>query len=899
MAAFAEGDGPTPDKPMLQRNDSLERDDDKATSSTPEGQLSPEEEREQIKALHDFDIQAGAMYYLVDAAWWLSWTDYVGYNDNGESKGPRPNEIDNTSLLAAGSAAKLRMAINEDKDFKFLLPEEWELLHSWYGGGPALPRRGIAQGTTAVVELYGLTLKVYRSSDLQAAPVEMIISKAATVREFKEMACKEFGVVGAEVKIWDYFQKKPYALLDTPSKHLEQCQIMENNDMLVEEKDANGNFNLKKNEGTYGGGTSYGGGNQNVVVSTAAPSAKGVVGLQNLGNTCFMNSTLQCLSNTPPLRAFFASGAYEAEINNDNPLGHEGKLAESFGSLMKMMWPSGDETISSVAPRGFKYQMGTSNPMFAGFQQHDSSELMNFLLDGLHEDLNRIRNKPYVESTESDGRPDDVVAKESMDNYKLRNDSQIHDLFRGQFKSTLVCPSCGNVSITFDPYTMVSLPLRTAQEEMQQSYSVKMVYYDAADFKWVKNNLTVSIPKGAEAGALRAALSTATSIPVERIVIGQMLRSYMYKFFSDGDSLDFVKTGTSKIIAYDVEYPKAFEYDDGPSSRYRRTVVEPPKLDKAAMILYFRKEESVTSTYISSSYNRTTKALYGDPLLFCHPKETSPNELYAAIADLLGKDKVNPEMFQIRVADRDGKPTDNQVVDRHDMKPVTHGLKPKLYLIVEWEDWAKEQIQGMTGVQGKDESDVVVTTASPGGAASATEEDEDGYEEGKLHLKQCLDLFSTEEKLSPEDAWYCSKCQQHVEATKKMELWSTPKVLVLHLKRFSYSRYYRDKLETPVNFPLDDLDLSPYVLQPPQEEDGQPAQPPIYDCVGVSNHMGSLGGGHYTACGRSSEDGQWYKFNDSHTSPMQPEGVSSGDAYLLFYVRRDLARAYLPDKEGA
>mmetsp|Transcript_6718 Transcript_6718/g.13802 ORF Transcript_6718/g.13802 Transcript_6718/m.13802 type:complete len:847 (+) Transcript_6718:160-2700(+) len=839
------------------------------------------------------------MYYLVDAAWWLMWSDYVGFEDGSEARGSRPNEIDNSSLLAPGSTAKLRPYINEGRDHVFVLHDEWELLRAWYGGGPALPRRGITQGSTAVVELYGLTLKVYRSSDLSAAPVEMNISKAATVRELKEMACKEFGVVGAEVKIWDYFQKKPYALLDTPSKQLEQCQIMENNDMLVEEKDAEGKFNLKKNEGVgVGSSSTYSsGGNQNVVTSTAPPSQKGVVGLQNLGNTCFMNSTLQCLSNTPPLREFFASGDYEAEINNDNPLGHEGKLAGSFGSLMKMMWPQGDEAISAVAPRGFKYQMGTSNPMFAGFQQHDSSELMNFLLDGLHEDLNRIQDKPYVESTESDGRPDDVVAKEAMDNYKLRNDSQIHDLFRGQFKSTLVCPSCGNVSITFDPYTMISLPLRTAQEEMQQSYSVKMVYYDAADSKWVKNNLTVSIPKGAEAGQLRAALSTATSIPVERIVIGQILRSYIYKFFDDSASLDFVKTGTSTIIAYDVEYPKAFEYDEQPRSAYsRRAAAEPPKVDKAAMVLYFRKEESVTSTYITSSYNRTMKALYGDPLLFCHPKETSPNELYNAIADLLGKDKVNPEMFQIRVADAFGKPTDNHVVDRADMKPVTHGLKPKLHLVVEWVDWAKEQIQGMDGVQGKDEPEGVsgATPPSPGGAASAADENDDGYEDGKLHLKQCLELFSTEEKLSPEDAWYCSKCQQHVEATKKMELWSTPKVLVLHLKRFSYSRYYRDKLETPVNFPLDDLDLSPYVLEEPQSENGQPAQPPIYDCVGVSNHMGSLGGGHYTACGRSSEDGQWYKFNDSHTSPMQPQGVASGDAYLLFYVRRDLARAYLP-----
>ena len=59
--------------------------------------------------------------------------------------------------------------------------------------------------------------------------------------------------------------------------------------------------------------------------------------------------------------------------------------------------------------------------------------------------------------------------------------------------------------------------------------------------------------------------------------------------------------------------------------------------------------------------------------------------------------------------------------------------------------------------------------------------------------------------------------------------------------------------------------------------------------------MGSLGGGHYTACGRSSQDGQWYKFNDSHTSRMDASGVSSGDAYLIFYVRRDLVPAVFDD----
>lgn len=87
-----------------------------------------------------------------------------------------------------------------------------------------------------------------------------------------------------------------------------------------------------------------------------------------------------------------------------------------------------------------------------GYQQHDSQELLAFLLDGLHEDLNRIKKKPYIEEKESDGRPDEVVAREAWNDYKKRNDSIIVDHFHGQLKSTLICPKCRKVSVKFDPF---------------------------------------------------------------------------------------------------------------------------------------------------------------------------------------------------------------------------------------------------------------------------------------------------------------------------------------------------------------------------------------------------------------------------------------------------------------
>ncbi len=80
-----------------------------------------------------------------------------------------------------------------------------------------------------------------------------------------------------------------------------------------------------------------------------------------------------------------------------------------------------------------------------GYSQQDSQELLSFLLDGLHEDLNQIENKPATHAVE-------IVALHSWKTYLKRNQSVIVDLLQGQYKSRIDCPDCGRVSVTFDPY---------------------------------------------------------------------------------------------------------------------------------------------------------------------------------------------------------------------------------------------------------------------------------------------------------------------------------------------------------------------------------------------------------------------------------------------------------------
>ncbi|KAF6148521.1 hypothetical protein GIB67_042480 [Kingdonia uniflora] len=86
-------------------------------------------------------------------------------------------------------------------------------------------------------------------------------------------------------------------------------------------------------------------------------------------------------------------------------------------------------------------------------------ELLAFLLDGLHEDLNRIKLKPYIELKDANGRSDEEFANECWENHKARNDYIIVDVCEGQYKSTLICPDCSKVSVTFDPFMYMSFPL--------------------------------------------------------------------------------------------------------------------------------------------------------------------------------------------------------------------------------------------------------------------------------------------------------------------------------------------------------------------------------------------------------------------------------------------------------
>uniref|UniRef100_A0A2K6LDC4 Ubiquitin carboxyl-terminal hydrolase 19 n=1 Tax=Rhinopithecus bieti TaxID=61621 RepID=A0A2K6LDC4_RHIBE len=272
----------------------------------------------------------------------------------------------------------------------------------------------------------------------------------------------------------------------------------------------------------------------------------GFTGLVNLGNTCFMNSVIQSLSNTRELRDFFHDRSFEAEINYNNPLGTGGRLAIGFAVLLRALWKG---THHAFQPSKLKAIVASKASQFTGYAQHDAQEFMAFLLDGLHEDLNRIQNKPYTETVDSDGRPDEVVAEEAWQRHKMRNDSFIVDLFQGQYKSKLVCPVCAKVSITFDPFLYLPVPL-------PQKQKVLPVFYFAREPHSKPIKFLVSVSKeNSTASEVLDSLSQSVRVKPENLRLAEVIKNRFHRVFLPSHSLDTVSP-SDMLLCFELLSPE-------------------------------------------------------------------------------------------------------------------------------------------------------------------------------------------------------------------------------------------------------------------------------------------------------------------------------------------------------
>ncbi|CAN1160618.1 Ubiquitin carboxyl-terminal hydrolase 5 [Linum perenne] len=846
----------------------------------------------------------------------------------------RPAVIDNSDLIYdpashdGNAAVEIPDSLLEGRDYVLLPQEVWNQLFSWYGGGPPLARKVISSGlsqTELAVEVYPLRLQLLVVHKGDRSTIR--ISKKETIGELHRRACEIFDLNTEQVCIWDYYGQRKHALMNDMDKTLDDANIQMDQDILVEVvSNVNGttlsgymcsvlNNGFVKKEATsvllepsksrlsIAGGFSASKGAskscssefsqaQNMTLTgreldntygvsgvSTRGSCGGLTGLQNLGNTCFMNSAIQCLVHTPEFAKYFRED-YRQEINWQNPFGMVGELALAFGDLLRKLWAPGR---TPVAPRPFKAKLARFAPQFSGYNQHDSQELLAFLLDGLHEDLNRVKQKPYIKSRDADGRPDEEVADEYWANHIARNDSIIVDVCQGQYKSTLVCPACNKISVTFDPFMYLSLPLQSATTR-----SMTLTIF-SCDGNSMPSLCTVSVPKHGWCRDLINAISIACSLKSHEEIKLTEVRNHQFQRFLDDPvmSLSAIKDD-DRLVAYKIE--KSSKHlllqlihrrkqqeagNNGLSLQWNAfgmpVIISISYEDVIAGGHVQREVQKIILPWLSGegltqggdanhckSVAATEGSANGTPGEVCTNHVTDSVYSNGCLSNSLSSLKIS-----LQLADGNGELVDLSAKEEKSI-PVTQSSTLALVYV----DWSQDLIEKCNAKFFENLPEVF--KFGPVGKKARTE---------PLSLYTCLEAFLREEPLVPEDMWYCPQCKERRQASKKLDLWRLPEVLVIHLKRFSYSRSMKHKLETFVNFPIRDFDLTKYVANKNN------TRRQLYELYALTNHYGGMGSGHYTAHIKLLEENKWYNFDDSHISLINEDDVKSAAAYVLFYRR--------------
>lgn len=614
----------------------------------------------------------------------------------------------------------------------------------------------------------------------------------------------------------------------------------------------------------------------------------GICGLMNLGNTCFFNSGIQCLVHTRLLVKYILKGRWEHELNRSNPIGMHGEVAEAFADLTYRIWSG---RFNNFSPNQMKDVIGRFAPQFSGYGQQDSHELITFMLDGIHEDLNRVTKKPVVESINGDGTNDEEIADESWRRYKMRNDSIIVDLFHSQLRSRLVCPKCKKVTVVFDPYMSIQLPLNKPNKTQLNlifvpskfSKSYNEIQDDKGnDFLFDVNckQIKISISKNRR-------LQPSDISELVSAKVGRKVNVVLCSKESLSTSSCLFKIGAnSQGQNYALEIPEP-NPEEG--------ITKDTKFVVCSLVSKAKKKYS----FFSSSYDEYVDIM--PPFLLPIPDfNISQEEILGRCEEFLegfwsGDDtpltedqKTFKDELKIELLRTDGD-DENSIKDNQ--KILIEKNFTGLYPSREYDPRISSSIlpvavnQATMGENYHFSFYLYLKHLKDRKYRSFSSSYSDSVSSSSVELEKCFKYFSTNETLDENNKWFCPNCRDFVCADKKMDIWSAPEVLVIQLKRFiRYNECYMRKLDTTVNYPSE-IDISQYLAGPQHNEKM------IYRLYAVSEHSGSLNGGHYTAHAKvskkdmSEEGGKWYSFNDSYVSKSSKSAAHNSGAYVLFYER--------------
>jgi len=572
-----------------------------------------------------------------------------------------------------------------------------------------------------------------------------------------------------------------------------------------------------------------------------------LVGLMNLGNTCFINSTLQCLFHTYDLSQYFLKKFYIKDINYHNNQGYNGKIAESFADLLL---ETETTRYDKINPIKFLKIFFTYNKSLNLRHQQDAQEFLSILLDCLHEDLNRITNKPYfLLEEQKDNENDFDASKRFWDLYKKRENSIIVDLFHGQFQSKIICSTCNKSSITYEPFIFLGLPIpqHRIQKIIQFFFNNKWEFF-GFDLKYNSSFYDVRKKAIEHMKMCGYGIDETNDILEKMIEFVQIDKNNIIKnIFDNDDNALFSKKfdETEEIILYekkiDIEYFNIYLYpikgDDYDTSYYPISVSVNYELTFKEIIE--QNKDKIINLYPNLNENEIQIGILHkkqDSWIYYFSNNFNSKEL----CPICKNDEENYCLLNDNI----------KVGHIYKKLKFNPSSLPLLFVIGNSKKKLMSRINQIPE-----------------------------YNEFYF-LNDCLKLFCEEELLRNDNMWYCNKCQKHKPAKKQIRLFKLPNYLIIQLKKYKNSNGYfyssNDKNDIFIKYPINNLDLSNYL-------ENRVGNSQKYDLYAVINHHGEISEGHYTAICKINDN--WILFNDSRLSKI--DSPINKDAYLLFYRRND------------
>jgi len=480
-------------------------------------------------------------------------------------------------------------------------------------------------------------------------------------------------------------------------------------------------------------------------------SAKGRVGLKNNGNTCYINSSLQCLSNTKDLTKYFLEKLYKNDINFANKLGTHGSISSIYYEFINKMWLGHESVISPIEfLKKFRHN-------FEENKQHDAQEFLNIILDKLNEDLNHIKY---------------IYNKDNIEEYqKIKEEkSIITDLFDGQFKSEITCEECKESSVNIESFRFLSLPIVCTR----MKYSFKIFYKTQLIYLNLDYNpdYTLDYIKSLALASLKTKDNEANDL--ETVIFNDKARPEPF----NEEKIKFIKS------IYNGKREIAFYHKNGKSKDlifFYPIKVDKEEKDKYNLLSYpiiFEKKKTFDElkTDVITRLQETNfldkkdkmddlKKAFNFHILVCNKK-----------CGLCGKEgshfcQINIEKFS-KIFDKSGCLYGTC---------ESFNTKNKVYL--------KENL-------GK-EDDYPYSFSEYVG------------------LKHLISLFTNNDRLEGDNKWNCPKSRTHLKSKKKLQIYKAPNYLIIQLKRFknesNNDSFNGEKNTTFVSYPTN-LDITNYIV---------------------------------------------------------------------------------------